>query len=95
MLRMSPKTSQKLAWAYIWGGGIITVMILLVVIGYVLIQGIPASSIDFPISPPQGGLAGEGGNSSRIQLSALIQHFTVSAGFIGRLAEARVVGEYD
>ena len=51
---------------YVWGGGVITVLILLVVIGYVLVQGIPGLSFDFLLTPPRGGLAGEGGISTVI-----------------------------
>jgi phosphate transport system permease protein len=75
---MSPKTSQKLAWVYIWGGGIITVMILLVVIGYVLVQGVQGLSIDFLISPPQGGLAGEGGISTVIVSTFYLVALTIA-----------------
>jgi phosphate transport system permease protein len=66
MLRLSPKATQKAAVTCIWGGGFITVLILLVVIGYVLIQGIPGLSIDFLTTPPQGGLSAEGGISTVI-----------------------------
>jgi phosphate transport system permease protein len=50
----------------IWGGGFITVLILVVVIGYVLIQGIPSISWEFLTTAPQGGLSGEGGISTVI-----------------------------
>ena len=60
MLRLSPKATQGLAMVYVWGGGVVTVLILLVVIGYVLVQGIPGLSFDFLLTPPKGGLAGEG-----------------------------------
>jgi len=66
MLRLSPKATQSLAMVYIWGGGFITVLILLVVIGYVLVQGIPGLSLDFLLTPPGGGLSGEGGISTVI-----------------------------
>jgi phosphate transport system permease protein len=66
MLRLSPKATQGLAMVYVWGGGVITVLILLVVIGYVLVQGIPGLSFDFLLTPPKGGLAGEGGISTVI-----------------------------
>jgi phosphate transport system permease protein len=66
MARISPKTTQTMAMTAIWGGGIITVLILLVVIGYVLIQGLPGLSWDFLITPPGGGLSGEGGISTVI-----------------------------
>ncbi len=51
---------------YVWGGGVITVLILLVVIGYVLVQGLPGLTLDFLLTPPQGGLSGEGGISTVI-----------------------------
>jgi phosphate transport system permease protein len=66
MLRPSPKVTQRLAMAYVWGGGFITVLILVVVIGYVLVQGIPGLSLDFLLTPPKGGLSGEGGISTVI-----------------------------
>jgi len=37
--------------ACVWGGGVITVLILVVVIGYVLVQGIPGLSLDFLLTP--------------------------------------------
>ena len=66
MLKISPRLSQKIAMAFVWAGGVITVMILLVVIGYVLVQGIPGLSLDFLLTRPQGGLAAEGGISTII-----------------------------
>ena len=66
MLRLSPRATQSLAMVYVWGGGVITVLILMVVIGYVLVQGIPGLSLDFLLTPPKGGLAGEGGISTVI-----------------------------
>jgi phosphate transport system permease protein len=62
---------------YIWGGGIITVLILLVVIGYVLIQGIPGLSLDFLLTPPGGGLSGEGGISTVIVSTVYLVVLTI------------------
>lgn len=61
----------------IWGGGFITVLILLVVIGYVLIQGVPALSWDFLVTAPQGGLSGEGGISTVIVSTLYLVGVTV------------------
>jgi phosphate transport system permease protein len=55
-----------MAMVYIWGGGFITVLILLVIIGYVIIQGLPEITLDFLLTPPKGGLTEEGGISSVI-----------------------------
>lgn len=66
MPRLSAKTTQTVAMVAVWSGGAITVLILLVVIGYVLVQGIPGISLDFLLTPPKGGLSGEGGISTVI-----------------------------
>jgi phosphate transport system permease protein len=63
---MPPKTTQKLAWVFIWGAGAITLLILVFIIAYVLIQGLPQLSLEFLITPPRGGLSGEGGISTAI-----------------------------
>ena len=44
----------------------LTVAVLLVVIGYVIIKGFAHIDLDFFITPPRGGLSGEGGISSTI-----------------------------
>ncbi|MCX7911542.1 MAG: phosphate ABC transporter permease PstA [Dehalococcoidales bacterium] len=94
MLRLSPKTTQKLAMVYIWGGGVVTVLILLIVIGYVLVQGIPGLSLDFLLTPPKGGLSGEGGIStvivSTVYLVALTMAILVPVG----LGAAIYLAEY-
>jgi phosphate transport system permease protein len=66
MLNISPRMTQRIAMAFVWGGGVITVLILFVVIGYVLAQGIPELSLDFLLTRPQGGLSAEGGISTVI-----------------------------
>ena len=66
MHSISPKATQRLALVYIWGGGFVTALILTVIIGYVLVQGLSGLSLDFLLTPPRGGLAGEGGISSVI-----------------------------
>ena len=77
MLRISPKVTQRIAMASIWGGGVITVLILLVVIGYVLVQGIPELSLDFLLTSPQGGLSGEGGISTVIVSTIYLVALTI------------------
>ena len=44
----------------------LTVAIMLVVIGYVIIKGFAHINMDFFLTPPRGGLSGEGGISSTI-----------------------------
>jgi len=89
MRRPSPKTTQRLAMVYIWSGGFITVMILLVIIGYVLINGIPELSIEFLTTPPRGGLSAEGGIStvivSTIYLVGLTMVILVPVGIMSAI----------
>ncbi|MBN1644344.1 MAG: phosphate ABC transporter permease PstA [Dehalococcoidales bacterium] len=66
MRNISPKTVQKIAMTAVWAGGFITVAILLLIIIYVLFQGLPSISLDFLLTAPQGGLSGEGGISTVI-----------------------------
>jgi phosphate transport system permease protein len=66
MRNVSAKQTQKLAMAGIWGGGIITLLLLIVIIGYVLIQGLPGINWEFLSTNPSGGLSGEGGILSTV-----------------------------
>ena len=66
MPRVSPRLTQKLAMAGIWGTGIVTVLILLVIIAYVLVKGAADMDLSFLTTPPKGGTSGEGGISTVI-----------------------------
>src|SRR5512136_1983203 len=55
-----------LALACIWGTGAVTLLILLVIIGYVLVKGISGISWSFLTTAPKGGMSGEGGISTVI-----------------------------
>ena len=65
-MRLSPKSTQRLSWKLIWAAGIITVLILVFLVGYVLTRGLTAISPEFLLTPPEGGLSGAGGISSCI-----------------------------
>ena len=66
MFRLSARNTEKLALVVIWIGGAVTVSILLLIIGYVLIQGLPEISWSFLTTAPKGGLDAEGGISTII-----------------------------
>ncbi|MCD6567454.1 MAG: phosphate ABC transporter permease PstA [Dehalococcoidia bacterium] len=61
MIKLSPKLMQKIAWGFTWAAGIISVLILVLIIGYVLAKGLPVISLEFLLTSPEGGLSGEGG----------------------------------
>jgi len=66
MMSLSPKLTQKLAWGFTWTAGIIAVLVLVFIIGYVLTKGLSVISPQFLFTEPKGGLSGEGGISSCI-----------------------------
>ena len=49
---MSPKMSQKIMKGIFWASGILTVIILLVIIGYILYKGLPVINLSFIFSDP-------------------------------------------
>jgi phosphate transport system permease protein len=63
---MPPRVTNTIAMIFVWGGGFITVLILLSIIGYVFVQGVHVIDLDFLLTPPKGGLSGEGGISTAI-----------------------------
>jgi len=91
---MSSKSAQKLALAFIWGSGVITVLILFLIIGYVLARGLPAFSFDFLFTAPKGGLSGEGGISTAIVTTIYLVLLTVSILLIPGIGAAIYLSEY-
>jgi phosphate transport system permease protein len=70
--------TQKVAFALLWLAGGAAVAALLAVVGYVVAQGIGAINLDFLLSPPRGGLAGEGGISTTIVTTVYLVALTIS-----------------
>jgi len=58
--------TQKGAFSIMWLAAALSVGAMLLVVGYVFVQGLPQISPDFFTTPPRGGLSGEGGISSTI-----------------------------
>jgi phosphate transport system permease protein len=79
---------------FIWAGGAITVLILLVVIGYVLAQGLPGLNLDFLLTPPQGGLSAEGGISTVIVSTIYLVAVTIIILIPVGLGAAVYLAEY-
>ena len=49
---LSPNNSQKVMNAVLWGSGLFTVFILIVIIGYILYEGLPVVNLNFLLSDP-------------------------------------------
>jgi phosphate transport system permease protein len=62
----SRKLSQNAAFSLFWLAGIVSVLIMAVVVGYVLVKGLPGITTGFLTTSPRGGLSGEGGIYSTV-----------------------------
>lgn len=60
------RASQTIWFSIMWLAGLITLLVLLLVVGYVIIQGGKAINWEFLTTAPRGGLSGEGGISTTI-----------------------------
>ncbi|MCC9262133.1 MAG: phosphate ABC transporter, permease protein PstA, partial [Methanobrevibacter woesei] len=49
---MSPKTSQKIMNVIFILSGIITLLILIIILGYILIKGLPVVNLEFLLGEP-------------------------------------------
>ena len=65
-MKVSSKTSEKIAWVFIWVAGILAVAFMAIIVGYVFSKGISTISPEFLFTEPGGGLSGEGGISTTI-----------------------------
>jgi len=59
---ISPKNAQKIMKGVFWASGIVTIIILLIIIGYILIKGLPVINLEFLLGNPidsgkSGGIA--------------------------------------
>ncbi len=56
---ISPKNAQKIMKVVFWASGILTILILLVIIGYILLKGLPVIDLEFLFGEPiDSGRAG-------------------------------------
>ena len=94
MARVTAKSKQRIAKVIIWGAGAITTLILLVIIGYILIKGIPYINWSFLITAPQGGLSGEGGISTAIVSTVYLIALTIAMLVIPGVGAAIWLTEY-
>jgi phosphate transport system permease protein len=76
--RASARLTQKVALVCIWATGVITVLALLVIIGYVLYRGLPHVGWSFLTTPPRGGVSGEGGISTVIVSTVYLLGLTMA-----------------
>lgn len=58
--------TQNAAFVMFWLAGIVAVLIMAFVVGYIMVKGLPGITPDFFITSPRGGLSGDGGIYSTI-----------------------------
>jgi phosphate transport system permease protein len=75
---ISPKYAQKIMKGVFWASGIITIIILIVIIGYILIRGLPAVNLEFLFSDPID--SGRSGGIFPMIVSSL--YVTIIAGLV-------------
>jgi phosphate transport system permease protein len=92
--RVSAKSQQNIAKAIIWAAGAITALILLMIVIYILVRGIPSLSWDFLVTAPQGGLSGEGGISTAIVTTVYLIGLSVIMLIIPGIGTAIYLTEY-
>lgn len=68
---------QKLWFSVMWLAGLITLVVLLLVVGYVIVQGGKALNWQFLSTAPKGGLSGEGGISTTIGTTVYLVGLTL------------------
>lgn len=84
MRLFSPEQVQRIAFALLWVGGVSVVVIVLAIVGYVLLSGLGAIELEFLLTTPRGGLAGEGGISTVIVTTLYLIVLTLAiAGPLG------------
>lgn len=64
--RLHRKLSQVTAFSMFWVTGIIAVLIMVFVVGYIMVRGLPQITPDFFTTSPRGGLSGDGGIYSTV-----------------------------
>ena len=70
--------TQKIVFGLFWLTGLLAVAVLIGVVGYLLIQGAQVISLDFLLTPPQGGLEGKGGISTTIITTLYLVILTIA-----------------
>jgi phosphate transport system permease protein len=94
VLRTSARNTQRLALGFIWGTGAVALSILLIIVIYVFVRGLPEIGWSFLTTPPQGGLSGEGGISTAVVATLYLVAITMAILIPLGLGAAIYLAEY-
>ncbi len=75
--KVSPRVTQKIAFTVIWICGVIAILALFVIVGYVLVRGGRTITPEFLFTAPEGGISGEGGIATVIVTTIMLMLLTV------------------
>ncbi|MCK9152160.1 phosphate ABC transporter permease PstA [Methanobacterium alcaliphilum] len=75
---ISPKNAQKIMKGVFWASGILTIIILIIIIGYILIKGLPVINLEFLIGKPID--SGKAGGIAPMIVSSI--YVTLIAGIV-------------
>ena len=70
--------TQRIVFGLFWLTGLLAVAVLIGVVGYLLVQGAQVISLDFLLTPPQGGLEGKGGISTTVITTMYLVVLTIA-----------------
>jgi phosphate transport system permease protein len=85
---------ERLAFALLWLCGALAMAALAAVVTYVAVQGWPTLGLEMLVTPPRGGLSGEGGISSTIVTTLLLVLITVGVAAPVGVGAAVYLNEY-
>ncbi len=72
------KLTEKIAFSLVWLAGIIAVVILLFLVGYVVSNGLKVINLEFLTTRPAGGVSGKGGISTTIVTTLYLVILTIA-----------------
>ena len=75
---ISPKNAQKIMKSVFWASGIITIIILIVIIGYIILKGLPVINLEFLTADPVD--SGRAGGIAPMIVSSI--YVTLIAGIV-------------
>ncbi len=94
MIRLTANSKQRIALGLIWFAGIVTALILMLIVVYILVRGLPHVSWDLLVTAPQGGLSGEGGISTTIVTTVYLIALTIALLIVPGIGAAVYLTEY-
>jgi len=68
---------QSIAIGLLWLSGLVVIVALMAVVGYVILQGARVINLEFLLTPPRGGLSGEGGISTTVVTTLYLVVLTI------------------